>query len=158
MPLDSKDLISLLQAIDSELPEKIRLNAVGGTALVLLNLKTATIDVDFDLNSQDHQILKTILERLQPGYRIDLFTDGFIFAQQLPDGYLKKCVKITTSQFSKIELYAISPIDVILSKTGRLNERDAQDIKLILAKFHISKRLLASRAKKIGYAGNQKIY
>lgn len=157
MPIDKTQLLSLLQAIGQNLPHKVRINAVGGTALTLLGVKSVTIDVDFDLNSVDCQVVKKVLEQLQPGYRIDLFENGMIFSQQLPEDYLKHCVAIPT-KLENIELYAISPVDVIVSKAGRLNERDIQDIKAVIEKFSVKKKEISKRGEKVGYAGNDKLY
>lgn len=157
MPIDKTQLISLLEAIDAHLPAKIRINAVGGTALTLLGIKTATIDIDFDTSSSDYQTLKKTIDELRPGYRIDLFTGGMIFSQQLPPDYLQKCIKIP-AKLQNIDLHTICPLDIILSKTGRLNERDIQDIKTVMEKFEIRPSQVRKRGRKIGYVGNNANY
>ena len=156
MPVDKQQLFSLLEAIDESLSARIRINAVGGTALTLLGLKASTIDVDFDMNKNDYVVLRKTLDALQPGYRIDLFAEGMIFSQQLPEDYLSKCVEIR--KLEKIDLYSIAPIDIVASKIGRLNERDIQDIKQILKHYRLTKRQVKLRASKIGYAGNDENY
>lgn len=157
MPIDKTLLLSLLEAIDGDLPSKIRINAVGGTALTLLGVKTATIDVDFDTSPSDHETLKKTLDLLRPGYRVDLFTGGMIFSQQLPSDYLRKCVPIPT-KFKNIDLYSIAPVDLILSKAGRLNERDVQDILAVISKFKVRPDEVKKRGQEIGYAGSDAIY
>ncbi len=157
MPIDKTQLLSLLQAVDDNLPSKIRINAVGGTALTLLGIKSATIDVDFDTTLADHHVLKKTINELNPGYRVDFFTNGLIFSQQLPDDYLQQCTPIT-SKLKNIDLYSISPLDILLSKTGRLNERDIQDIKMVIEKFDIKPGQVKKRAPKIGYVGAEAHY
>lgn len=157
MPIDKQQLFDFLNIVDQELPRKIRLNAAGGTALTLLEVKPATIDVDFDANSLHFKLFNEITDRLRPGFQVDCFTNGFIFSQQLPKDYLELCVKITSS-FSRIELYSIAPVDIIVSKAGRLNERDIADIATIIKKFNLTKKEVKQRARQVQYAGNEKYY
>lgn len=157
MPIDKQQLFDFLNIVDQELPRKIRLNAAGGTALTLLEVKPATIDVDFDASSLHFKLFNEITERLRPGFQVDCFTNGFIFSQQLPKDYLERCVNITSS-FSRIELYSITPVDIIVSKAGRLNERDIADIATIIKKFNLTKKEVKQRARQVQYAGNEKYY
>ena len=54
--LTKNNLIEWLKRIDNKLNRNITLTAVGGTALVLLNLKESTIDVDFDIKKEKIRI------------------------------------------------------------------------------------------------------
>ena len=54
--LTKNNLIEWLKRIDNKLNRNITLTAVGGTALVLLNLKESTIDVDFDIKKKKIRI------------------------------------------------------------------------------------------------------
>ena len=157
MSLDKSQLMGFLKVVDGELERKIRLNAAGGTALTLLGVKSATIDVDFDMNVKDDEEFKGVLGRLNPGFKVDRFTNGYIFSQQLPEDYLGKCTPIRTS-LKNIDLYSIAPVDVIVSKAGRLIERDIQDIKIVIQKFGITKRDVMERSKKVEYTGRQENY
>lgn len=157
MPIDKRQLFDFLTVVDGELPRKIRLNAAGGTALTLLEVKSATIDVDFDATPEDSKLFGEVKERLKPGFEVDCFASGFIFSQQLPKDYLEKCVSIP-SPFSRIELYSIAPIDVIVSKAGRLNERDIADIAAVISKYNLAKKEVKQRASQVQYAGNEKYY
>ena len=47
MSLDNAKLLDFLGEIDRELPRKIVMVAVGGTAMTLVDAKPSTIDVDF---------------------------------------------------------------------------------------------------------------
>ncbi|MFH1199627.1 MAG: DUF6036 family nucleotidyltransferase [Candidatus Micrarchaeota archaeon] len=156
MPADNvekTELLRFLGAIGRELERGIRVNAVGGTALTLLGVKPSTRDIDFDTSSPDHDVLKKAVGRLSPGYPVDLFTDGFIFSQRLPEDYLAACKPI--SKLTNIGLYTISPLDVVCTKIGRLNERDIQDIRLTIAKFGLTPQEVKRRAQAVEYVGNQ---
>ena len=60
--LTKNNLIEWLKRIDNKLNRNITLTAVGGTALVLLNLKESTIDVDFDIKKEDYDLFKKLSE------------------------------------------------------------------------------------------------
>lgn len=105
----------------------------------------------------DCKLLNEVKDRLKPGFQVDCFTNGFIFFQQLPQDYLEKCIRIS-APFLRIELYSIAPVDIIVSKTGRLNERDITDITTIIKKFSLTKKEVGQRASQVKYAGNEKHY
>ncbi|MEK6982353.1 MAG: nucleotidyltransferase [Candidatus Micrarchaeota archaeon] len=155
MEIVAKELFEILLEFDKYLPRSIKLIAVGGTALTLLNKKSSTKDIDicFLNESEEKTFLKTA-ERL--GYKIesarkligkniviDYYCKGYIFAVHLESDYFEKSVEITTMQ--KLELYSLNPIDLIITKTARLNQRDEEDIKTILSSYPINQKELVER-------------
>ncbi|MBI2598283.1 MAG: hypothetical protein HYW50_03745 [Candidatus Diapherotrites archaeon] len=96
MPFENKRLLEFLEEVDKILPQKITITAVGGTAMTLLNLKTSTIDIDFEVSGQEEKILRNVLDELKPGFRVDIFSDGMIFSQLLPKDFKKKTIPIKT--------------------------------------------------------------
>src|SRR3989338_6854361 len=95
--IENTALLELLNAIDQELPCSIRLTAVGGTAMTLLKIKTSTIDIDFEFSTNEEKDAFQKAEKtLGSGYRFDLYVNGQIFSQQLPDNFRKKSVPIKT--------------------------------------------------------------
>lgn len=151
MSLDNEKLLDFLGEIDKELTHKIVVVAVGGTAMTLLNAKSSTIDVDFTIPSAyfgDFQHAKDIV---QPGFRVDLFHDGAVFVNMLPEDYLKRSTLIKT-RLKNIELRALHPVDIIVTKIGRLDGRDEQDIESCIKKFKIKKNQIVKRSSQMGYA------
>src|SRR3989338_3362994 len=134
MQFENKQLLEFLKQVEEELEQEIEIIAVGGTAMTLLELKTSTIDIDFNLNHEDKKLFKKALEKIHHGFKIDLYSDGLIFSQQLPDDYIIKAIPIKTN-LNKIKLFALHPIDIVASKTGRLNERGLEDIEACIKKF-----------------------
>ena len=149
--------MALLEAIDKELNKPIKLIAAGGTAMTLLGLKPSTIDIDFDLASEDAEELKSALKRIPHGFRIDIFRDGMIFSQQLPEDYPAKCIEIK-SNFKRIMIFALHPLDIIVTKIGRLDERDLEDIGSCINKFRITKEQIEERAALVEYVGRRENY
>ncbi|MDO8538612.1 MAG: DUF6036 family nucleotidyltransferase [archaeon] len=157
MHIENKQLLDFLEEIDKELDFRIELIAVGGTAMTLLNLKPSTIDVDFDLSFEHKKLFQSALKKIPHGFKLDLFSNGLIFSQQLPEDYKKKIIPIK-AKFKNIELFALHPLDIVVSKIGRLNERDEEDIRDCIKKFKITKNQVMKRAKQVDYIGREQNY
>lgn len=157
MSLDKTKLLDFLEVLDGNLPKKIRLIAVGGTALTLLDVKASTIDIDFTIPDGDFEEFEKALTSTPHGFRIDRWKDGVVFAVNLPDDYLKNSIPIAFDA-NNIELRTISPVDIIVTKIARLNERDQQDIEMCISKFDVKKDEIIERAKQIEYVGNDQAY
>ncbi len=152
---NKEELLSFLKNIDEKLPHKITIIAIGGTALTLLNLKDSTKDIDFDLPiEKDWKALESLFQKLDfesegfawftpTGLRIDLFKRGYIFCSQLPFDYVEKSKDAV--KLDKITLKTLSLEDIIVSKLGRGDERDFQDIKQIYLHANINNEQLAER-------------
>ncbi len=55
-------------------------------------------------------------------------------------------------------LKALSPIDIVVTKIGRLNQRDKEDIEMCIRKFKITKNQVIKRAKEVEYVGREENY
>ena len=147
MPCDKNALLEFLDVINESLTKKITLVAAGGTAMTLLDLKPSTIDIDFTIPSSDLPEFEAALKNNPTGYKVDRWADGYVFCQSLPDDYLDKSIKI--KEFSHISLRALNPVDIIVTKIGRLNQRDVQDIEKCIKEFKISEADIRSRAAQV---------
>lgn len=157
MSLDNTKLLDFLGEIEKELSRMITLIAVGGTAMTLLEAKPSTIDVDFTIPSEYYDEFEDAKKIVQPGFRIDVFHDGAVFVTMLPQDYLKRSIPIKT-KLDKIDLRALHPVDIIVTKIGRLDKRDWQDIESCVTKFMITRKQIEKRAKEMDYAGNDEIF
>jgi len=155
--ITKNDLLEWLKEIDRKIKTKMVLVAVSGTALTLLGLKPSTLDVDFCIDGNQEALFKKSMGK--PAFKVDIFRDGFIFAEQLPSDYLEKSISIKTN-LARIDLRALSLVDIILTKIARYNERDEDDISAIVAKNKVNKEELERRFKLVrdSYAGNVKDY
>ena len=147
MPCDKTALIEFLEVLNGDITKKITLVAVGGTAMTLLDLKSSTIDIDFTIPSSDIKEFEQVLKNNPPGYKVDKWTDGCVFCQTLPKDYLEKSIKI--KEFSHISLRALQPVDIIVTKIGRLNDRDLQDIESCIKKCNVSEIEIKKRAMQV---------
>lgn len=98
-----------------------------------------------------------MLDTLPHGYRIDVYTSGLIFSQQLPDDYVEKRIPVETS-YRNIRLYTLHPLDIVVTKIGRLNDRDIEDIKACIRKQRLTCEQIRLRAMEVEYVGNEKNY
>jgi len=144
MPCDKTALLEFLEVLNEDLTRKITLVAAGGTAMTLLDLKPSTMDIDFTIPSSDLPEFEQALKNNPPGFKVDRWTDGYVFCQSLPDDYIEKSIKI--KEYSHISLRALNPLDIIVTKIGRLNQRDIQDIETCIKAYKISKDDIKARA------------
>lgn len=157
MPLNKKQLLDFLEELDKELEREITIVAVGGTAMTLHNAKASTTDVDFTIPGDDFDEFKRILDITPHGFKVDMWTDGLVFSQDLPEDYLDKSKPIKT-KMKKMKLRTLDPVDIIVTKIGRLNERDREDIEACIRKFKIAKAQVERRAKQVAYVGREENY
>ncbi|MBI2175725.1 hypothetical protein HYU40_00025 [Candidatus Woesearchaeota archaeon] len=144
----SKDeLLAYLQKIDAEVKEPVTLIAVGGTAMTLLGIKDTTKDVDFCIETKkDRGTIKKLIEKSDSRIRVDLFSEGYIFSVQLPKDYAR-LARPVKGNFRNVKLKTLHPIDLIISKTDRLNERDIEDIEVLIKS--VNKAKLQQRYKQV---------
>ena len=153
--VNNDKLIEYLKAIDELLEEDIEVIAVGGTAMTLLGLKSSTIDIDFDFNDKDYEIIKDIKDLVPTGFRVDIFRRGWIVTQQLPPDYIDNKIKIEI-EFKHISLYALHPLDIVATKIPRLIDRDLEDIKTCIETYNLTKDQVEKRTKQIEYGASDK--
>lgn len=157
MSLDNTKLLDFLDEVDKELKRKIVVVAVGGTAMTLLKAKSSTIDVDFTIPGEYYDEFETAKKIVQPGFRVDLFHDGAVFLNMLPEDYLKRSIPIKT-KLKNIDLRALQPLDIVVTKIGRFDGRDEQDIGSCIRKFKLKKNQIIKRASQLGYAASDETF
>ena len=151
--IDRNELVKWLRSIDKKLQSKIKLIAVGGTAMTLLGLKSSTRDVDFCIKSDEKKDFEKALDKK---FKVDIFTDGYIFSEQLPADYPEKSKEIV--RMKNISLNALSPTDIIITKAARFNARDEEDIEVLSR--HVDKDELIKRFNEVlkSYSGKEEDY
>lgn len=154
--IDISRLLEFLELLDEEMPRKITLVAVGGTAMTLLKVKRSTRDINFTGPGKDIDLFKRVLKTVPHGMKVDTWADGRIFSQFLPSDYMMKSVKV--KQFKNIDLRALHPLDIVVTKVGRLDERDERDIRDCIRAFRLSKSDVEGRAHHVEYVGNLENY
>ena len=148
-----KELESFLQLI-ADLGEKIDLYAIGGTAMVIENIKESTKDIDFMTTTPQKEMrrlltLAGLKEEDQSAAcnkwylgttRIDLFYDGFVLNLQLSQDWKEQSKFIR--QVGLIKLLRMGWRDIIFTKLDRNEPRDIEDCKDIITAQKISMKKL----------------
>ena len=143
--ISKPDLTEYLDRIDKQLKQKITVVAVVGTAMTFHGLKESTKDVDCCVQTRgDWEAVKSAARRISSTFRLDLLQGGFIYTLQLPDDYAKKARPMKT-KLRNLEVRLLSRIDIIITKTARLNERDIEDIRALVSKKRVDKKKLIER-------------
>lgn len=151
-----EDLDNFLNLI-ADLNEPLELFAIGGTAMVLKNIKESTKDIDF-LTTASYEKIKNFFSlaglkeessskacniwRLE-NTRIDIFYDGFIMGIPFPKDWKEKSEKI--KEIGKIKLYILNWYDLIITKISRSEKRDIGDIIKIVKNQKLDFKLLKKR-------------
>ena len=155
MEIGTKGLMDFLLEFNRYLPRKMKIFALGGTALTLLGKKASTRDIDFCFITENERkaftkTLQTIGYKLDipnklvgHGIAIDVYSDGYIFCVQLPPDYMENANKI--KEMSKIDLYVLAPIDLIITKAARFNDRDREDLAVLFENYKIDQKELLHR-------------
>lgn len=157
--INVKKLLELLQSISKYVDIKIKIYALGGTALTLLNIKKSTLDIDINIETnKEYEYISKLFEQIgfekvgdirwitQEGLAFDVFHGSNILGTDL----LPDCLNLSKfiNSFGYIELYTLSLQDIIISKLARGDSRDFDDIKAIFKKEKINLQELVNRYKK----------
>ena len=157
MSLSKQQLLDFLGELDKELEREITVVAVGGTAMTLHNAKVSTIDVDFTIPAGDFSEFHRVLDLVPHGFKVDTWNNGMVFSQDLPEDYLEKSKPVRT-KMKNMKLKTLDPLDIIVTKIGRLDDRDKEDIATCIKKFKITKSHIKKRAKQVIYTGREENY
>ncbi len=137
---NARELFELLESLSVFVDQKVQMYALGGTALTILGIKPSTLDIDINIDSEkQYTYICNLFERIgfkrigvtrwltQEGLVFDLFYGSNILGTEL----LSDCLDLAKfiNSFGKIELYTLSPYDIIISKLARGDQRDFIDIK-----------------------------
>jgi len=151
-----KELDIFLQLI-ADLDEELELFAIGGTAMVLKNIKESTKDIDFISTDSYERInrlfklagLKEESKSHGPNIwylndiRIDIFFGSHIMGVTLPGDWRNLSDQIMT--IGKIKLYILNWYDIIITKIARSEERDYSDIMAIIKSQKLDTDFLKKR-------------
>ena len=155
--INAEELFELIGSISKFIEKEVKMYALGGTALTILNIKKSTMDVDINIESNgEYQYICKIFDDLgfekkgirwisQEGLAFDMFCGSNILGTELlPDCIAKsKFIK----SFGNIQLHTLPLEDIIISKLARGDSRDFEDIKMILQTEKINLKKLAHRYK-----------
>jgi hypothetical protein len=150
-------LLEFLHSIDRLASPELGMTlvAVGDTAMALLGLKPPTAHLDFLGTSKDIAELERICTKVHSrDFQVHTWTDGTIFGNQLPDDYLKSSMPAGAG-LARIDLRALHPLDIVVTKIERLSDSDMRDIRLCIRNFKLGKSQVSKRAKALQKVGDE---
>jgi hypothetical protein len=152
-----QDLLELVGKVDRLIPIENAMTLVGAgdTAMALLDLKAPTAHLDFTGNARDISEFNRISVSIHmQGFQIHAWPDGLVFGNQLPDDYLKSCIPISAG-LARIDLRALHPLDIVVTRIDKLRESDMRYIKACIKQFKLSKNQISKRARSLRRVGNE---
>lgn len=123
--MDKTTLLERLESLDDIVDNKFDIVAVGGTSMVLYGLKDDTRDVDFIVENGDPFEFKYAYSNMFD-HLIDVSSSGQCFQVDMPSDYMNYTEHEKT--FENITLYRLSLLDLVITKSSRLIERDLSDV------------------------------
>lgn len=139
-----KTLKDFLDYLEENLSGNIKLIIIEGNALVLLGFKEFTKDVDLCLFAPHQQVQQLICEyKNKTRVDVDTFYKG-IFKNINVKDYSKRATKLDTD-YSKLKLYVLDLLDILLTKMDRMIPRDWNDCYYTIKKARINKKDLDQR-------------
>ena len=117
--ITGQDLMYGLPLLDQKLDAWTEAVGLGGTAMTLLAIKNETRDVDFILC--DTTSFKSISEDVC-GTAVDVFGRCNAYSTRMPGDYTSKSSMV--AKFDRLVVHAMSPLDVIITKMARGEDRD----------------------------------
>ena len=147
----------LTATLDREFERKITVVVVGGTAITLYEAKTTTIDADFTIPTENFSEFLRALDMVPHGFKVPSLQASTVFSQDLLEDYLQRSRPVK-ARMNRMELRILDPIDIVVTKIGRLNARDKKDIQTCVKRVKITETQIKNRAKEIAYVGRQENY
>lgn len=153
---DHTDLRKIL-TIFADSQKKIKLYAIGGTAMVIKGLKEVTKDIDF-ITTNDQEEIKSILKKSgfkenrtgmvnvwfdDNNLRLDIFYGPYIIGVDLEKDWQELSEFI--EKLNQVELYVLNWYDIIITKIARSEDRDLEDIFQIMKTQKIDFKTLKKR-------------
>ena len=143
------------------IPGKITLYILGGAAAVIAyGSRRGTMDIDAYI--ENRAIKSKLLGWAGQGSELENKHGLYLHSAntelmliETPD-WKERSVEILHGKFKHLQVMAISKEDLILTKLGRYNDRDREDIQFVTGKYNINpdKLILYYKSARQYYAGN----
>ena len=142
MSITKPMLLEYLRKVDGLASEPFTLVGIGGTSLALQNIKQTTYDVDIMVAKGTYESFVSLRRRVPDIRHVDSFRPGKAVSVLFPPDYLESSIHCRS--YHNIELFALSVVDVIITKSARLESKDFADIEMC-RKRDITGRMVIDR-------------
>ena len=154
--LDKRKTLEILAWLDDKLEgdghqEKYKLYCMGGTKMILSDLRQSSEDLDFLMSQDTFRVLSTYIAELdwKQKIRFDAFPEGDLPGYKY--GGYREHVRKAPYHFKRLELYFIDDVDFLITKALAGRPKDIDDISRILSKRKIPKEDLIKRFEMIRF-------
>lgn len=124
----------------------LRIIFCGGLAAIAYGLEErSTLDIDAEVDA-DFKIIEKIKKNIS--FPAELTTDISRWSMiDIPEGYRERTVPLNIVKTRNVNIFLLSPLDLIISKLRVFRDKDIQDAVFLVKKFNIKKSeiLKASR-------------
>lgn len=139
---------SFFADINNALSEVIELHCLGGfTMTTLYELERATADVDvlpIGSRSATQQLIE-LAGKGAPLHRRHKIHFQIVGVATVPLNYEDRLIELFPGRFKHLDLFALDPYDLALSKIERNTQRDRDDVKHLARTVPLNLRLLQNR-------------
>src|SRR3989344_3323082 len=173
--IDIQQQEAMLIAIGKILPKKIKVYAIGGTAMMFRGIKNSTLDIDFVFDKKsDREEFMNALKKLGAkdsdvtlvyglksntplvlefeNCRFDMFMNKII-TSTFSDSMKERAKQ--THEFGNLIIRVADPNDIIIMKSATSRVKDLEDIISIINKSQINWKILLEEAKEQVNLGNE---
>jgi len=140
---------SFLQDLDTQLKGAVALRCLGGFVVTQqYGIGRGTSDIDFlsvsAMSAEDHvEILGGLGSELYRKYRVYL---QYVGIATPPCDYAERLQPMfPRAQWTKLQLFALDPVDLALSKLERNSDRDREDVLRLAGAGYIDREVLRAR-------------
>ena len=127
MTITKSMLLEYLRKVDGLAGEPFTLVGIGGTSLALQDIKQTTYDVDIMVAKGTYESFVSLRRRVPDIRHVDSFRSGKAVSVLFPPDYLESSIHCRS--YHNIELFALNVVDVIITKSARLEPKDFADIR-----------------------------
>jgi hypothetical protein len=139
---------SFLADLDAALTEDVELHSLGGFAITIAyGLARPTADVDVIAINPRSEIESVIRLAGQGSalHRKHKLYIQLVGVMSVPDGYEERLREIAPESFKHLQLFALDPYDLALSKLERNTQRDRNDVRHLARSVPLDLNILKTR-------------
>lgn len=124
----------------------LRIILCGGLATIAYGFEErATLDIDAEVNA-DFKAVEQLKKNIR--FPVELTTDISRWSMiDIPEGYRERAVPLNIVKTKNINVFLLSPLDLIISKLRVFRDKDIQDALFLIRKFNIKKNDILKASK-----------
>ena len=126
--------------------KKLKIIICGGLAAIAYGMpERATLDIDAEIDA-DFEVMDEIKKNIKfpAEFTSDISRWSMI---DIPKGYRERAVPYSSVKTKHIQVYILSPLDLIISKLRVFRDKDIEDAVFLTKKFRIKKSAIMKAAE-----------